>query len=117
MSDNYFDQVWAIGSNRLPGGMLQGHSLADMAVNQTEGRGRMFEADFLRCSPAGLEFRQRGLRQQVENTAAAIVDDDDDRVLPTRQGQAAREAYGRMVSEMNKSEAQSRARLTKPIVV
>lgn len=35
----------------------------------------------------------------------------------TRQGQAAREAYGRMVSEMNKSEAQSRARLTKPIVV
>ena len=35
----------------------------------------------------------------------------------TRQGQAAREAYGRQVSEMNKSEAQSRARLTKPIVV
>jgi hypothetical protein len=35
----------------------------------------------------------------------------------TRQGQAAREAYGRMVSEMNKSEAQSRARLTKPIVI
>jgi hypothetical protein len=34
----------------------------------------------------------------------------------TRQGQAAREAYGRQVSEMNKSEAQSRARLTKPIV-
>ena len=35
----------------------------------------------------------------------------------TRQGQAAREAYGRQVSEMNKSEAQSRARLAKPIVV
>ena len=35
----------------------------------------------------------------------------------TRQGQAAREAYGRQVSEMNKSEAQSRARLSKPIVV
>jgi len=34
----------------------------------------------------------------------------------TRQGQAAREAYGRQVSEMNKSEAQSRARLSKPIV-
>jgi hypothetical protein len=35
----------------------------------------------------------------------------------TRQGPAAREAYGRQVSEMNKSEAQSRARLAKPIVV
>ena len=31
-------------------------------------------------------------------------------------GRAAREAYGRQVSEMNKSEAQSRARLSKPIV-
>ena len=35
----------------------------------------------------------------------------------TRQGQAAREAYGRQVSETNKAEAQSRARLTKPIVI
>jgi hypothetical protein len=35
----------------------------------------------------------------------------------TRQGPEAREAYGRQVSEMNKAEAQSRARLAKPIVV
>ena len=97
--DDHFDQLWAATGESCLQCLAEGIGAGGPSVGEAEGGGGVLEADLLRRPPSSFEFRQGGLRQVVENAAAAVVDRNNHRIAAGGQGQAAEVVLAGQVAE------------------
>lgn len=83
-----FNQMRATLRYSLADGATEGFQIVGSSMVDAEGQRCMFEVDLLWRAPTDFKFGQGGLRQVVKNSAARVVDRNNDHIAPGEQRQA-----------------------------